>query len=506
MTVELRPLGVNCNIQCQYCYQNPQRDAGNLARRYDLDVIMKAVEEEGGPFALFGGEPLLLPLADLETLWKWGLARYGQNSVQTNGVLITDEHIRLFREYQVQVGLSLDGPSGLNDARWAGSLERTREATARVEAVIEQLCREGMPPTLIVTLHRGNATAEKLPAMHEWLKGLEAKGVRSARLHLLEVDHAEVRRTYALSSEENRAAIRSFATLETELATLRLDLFDDVRRMLLGRDDGVTCVWGACDPYTTSAVRGIEGNGQRSNCGRTNKDGIDFTNADDEGFERYLALYHTPQEHGGCQGCRFFLFCKGQCPGTALDNDWRNRSEHCSVWMESYERIEREMVESGQEPLSISPLRAPLEAFFLSAWETGHNTTLAHGLAMLRDRPDEVSFDSKTGVFDARGSANRLGFRLPSFTRVAWASDAAREVWAPRIARLKEVGPELEWRAVVAGLRSCAIVPTPGTPSGDEATPWEGARAVLGAAGRRPSPGRAAGEPRGDRPRPRLGG
>jgi hypothetical protein len=28
---ELRPLGVACNIQCQYCYQNPQRDAGNLA-------------------------------------------------------------------------------------------------------------------------------------------------------------------------------------------------------------------------------------------------------------------------------------------------------------------------------------------------------------------------------------------------------------------------------------------------------------------------------------------
>ncbi len=28
MSVELRPLGVQCNIQCQYCYQNPQRDAG----------------------------------------------------------------------------------------------------------------------------------------------------------------------------------------------------------------------------------------------------------------------------------------------------------------------------------------------------------------------------------------------------------------------------------------------------------------------------------------------
>ena len=238
MTVELRPLGVNCNIQCQYCYQNPQRDAGNLAKRYNLDVMMKAVEEEGGGFALFGGEPLLLPLADLETLWKWGLTRYGKNSVQTNGILITDEHIRLFQHYKVHVGLSLDGPSELNDARWAGNLERTREATSRVEAVIARLCVEGIPPTLIVTLHRGNAAAEKLPIMHGWFKSLERMGVRSARIHLLEVDHAEVRRTYALSPQENCEAVRSFAALETELTALKLDLFDDIRHMLAGARRG----------------------------------------------------------------------------------------------------------------------------------------------------------------------------------------------------------------------------------------------------------------------------
>src|SRR5262245_11811974 len=61
MGVEVRPLGVNCNIACQYCYQNPQRDAGNLAERYDLAEIKKAIEREGGPFVLFGGEPLLVP-------------------------------------------------------------------------------------------------------------------------------------------------------------------------------------------------------------------------------------------------------------------------------------------------------------------------------------------------------------------------------------------------------------------------------------------------------------
>ena len=126
-----------------------------------------------------------------------------------------------------------------------------------------------------------------------------------------------------------------------------------MRRMLLGQDSNAACVWTACDPYTTQAVRGVEGHGQRSNCGRTNKDGIDFVKGNKPGYERYLALYATPQEVGGCQDCRFFLMCKGQCPGTAIDGDWRNRTEHCEVWKAVYGLLETELVAEGKNPLSL---------------------------------------------------------------------------------------------------------------------------------------------------------
>jgi len=370
-------LGVACNIQCQYCYQNPQRDAGNVPRAYDLEAMKAAVEREGGPFTLFGGEGLLVPEDDLEALWAWGLERYGSNGVQTNGVLINDAHVRMFHRYQVQVGVSIDGPGELNDARWAGTPERTREATAKTEAAIERLCAEGIPPSLIVTLHRGNATAEKLPVMHDWLRRLEALGVTSARLHALEVDSDDVGVVYALSAEENLVAFSSFLGLEAELSTLGLDLFDDMRNLLLGTDDQTTCVWNACDPYTTRAVRGVEGMGQASNCGRTNKDGIDFVKAPVEGFERYLALYHTPQEHGGCADCRFFVMCKGQCPGTAIDGDWRNRTEHCDLWKGLFRGLEDQLLDAGEIPLSASPERRDVEAGFLELWATGESTSIA---------------------------------------------------------------------------------------------------------------------------------
>jgi uncharacterized protein len=121
----------------------------------------------------------------------------------------------------------------------------------------------------------------------------------------------------------------------------------------------------------------VEGHGQRSNCGRTNKDGIDFVKAAAPGFERYIALYLTPQADGGCQGCRFFLMCKGQCPGTAIDGDWRNRTEHCEVWKAIYGVLEEEMKAAGTAPLSISPRRETIERGALAAWASGQNPTIA---------------------------------------------------------------------------------------------------------------------------------
>lgn len=387
MSVELRPLGVKCNIQCQYCYQNPQRDAGNVLHAFDIERMKQAIEEEGGPFTMFGGEPLLVPKDILHDLWSWGLEKYGTNGMQTNGTLVDDEHIEMFRKYKVHVGMSIDGPGELNDVRWFGNLERTRDATEKSHAALARLCDENIPCSLIVTLHRGNATADKLPLMHDWFRHLDEMGLCSARLHALEVEDAAIAEKYALTNEENLAAFLSFHELEKELTNMSLDVFSDMRQLLLGTDGQTTCVWNACDSYTTNAVRGVEGNGQRSNCGRTNKDGIDFVKSDTAGFERYIALYHTPQDNGGCKDCRFFLMCKGQCPGTAIDGDWRNKSVDCGLWMALFERLETALLAAGEAPVSVSPNRTDVENAMISAWLSGNNISISMAMDALRGSP-----------------------------------------------------------------------------------------------------------------------
>jgi uncharacterized protein len=78
MTIKVRPIGVLCNLSCKYCYQSPQRQAGNIDNSYDVELMKLAVQEEGGSFTLFGGEPLLLPEQDLEELLSWGFQQFGK--------------------------------------------------------------------------------------------------------------------------------------------------------------------------------------------------------------------------------------------------------------------------------------------------------------------------------------------------------------------------------------------------------------------------------------------
>jgi len=197
MSIEIRPVGVKCNIGCQYCYQNVLRDAGWEAdSRTDLVALKAAIEARNESFHLFGGEPLLTPIDELEELFRWGYERFGENNLQTNGVLINDRHIEMFNKYCVRVGISIDGPGALNDARWAGSLARTRAATEASMAAIGRLCREHEAPSLMIQLTRCNASGERLEELCAWLKSMHELGVTSARVHILEIDDDAVRERF----------------------------------------------------------------------------------------------------------------------------------------------------------------------------------------------------------------------------------------------------------------------------------------------------------------------
>jgi hypothetical protein len=168
-----------------------------------------------------------------------------------------------------------------------------------------------------------------------------------------------------------------------------------------------------------------------------NKEGIGFIKADTSGYERYLALYRTPQSDNGCAGCRFFLMCKGQCPGTAIDGDWRNRTEHCEEWKYLFGVIERRMIKQGKTPLTIQPLRFELERRQVEAWEHGENPSINRSLA--------AWYKEQTNGGDAAATSavpDPTVRPTPRF-RVSWVGEPAREKWQVRLERLQSAMEDL---------------------------------------------------------------
>lgn len=387
MSVELNPSGVACNIGCVYCYENPLRDAKNVNVPWDWEKV-RAELDKHGQFSLHGGEPFLAPIDRIEKALEYGFKRHGATGAQTNGTLITEAHIDLFKRYNTHIGISCDGPERCSDARAAGTQEETRAATKKTTDIIERLHREGIQVSIITTLWRGNCHEDTFWMLCEWFERLDKLGLRWVNLHYLEVDSRQASKL-RVDTPILIQRMKHLMGMERSFKNLRFENFKAYQNLLRGNTEGTNCVWHACDVMTTPAVQGINGQGELTNCNRTNKMGVDWKKADTSGIERQHALYNTPYNYGGCKGCRFFLMCKGECPGTGLDGDWRNRTEHCEVIMAIFEHYENMMIDLGQTPASLSPCRPKWEQEFFA----GNRPTAAHG--------DAPHGDSKHG--DAHG-------------------------------------------------------------------------------------------------------
>lgn len=141
----IKPTSYDCNLNCVYCfYKKTSRLYGEGKHRMNYETLEKLISEainysEGGPciFSWQGGEPLLAGIEFFKKVIEYQ-KKYGKsgqkisNSIQTNGTLINEEWIKLFKEYNFFIGISLDGPREIHnyyrkDFRGKGSFNRVME-------------------------------------------------------------------------------------------------------------------------------------------------------------------------------------------------------------------------------------------------------------------------------------------------------------------------------------------------------------------------------------------
>ncbi|MGM0904178.1 MAG: anaerobic sulfatase maturase [Bacillota bacterium] len=117
-----------CNLACGYCYYSRCNGRPENIERIEDDVLEKFIREYMAikkgvvPFAWQGGEPLLAGIDFFKKVVQHQ-ASYApdntiiSNAIQTNGTLINEQWAQFFKRYNFLVGVSLDGPEEINDAR-----------------------------------------------------------------------------------------------------------------------------------------------------------------------------------------------------------------------------------------------------------------------------------------------------------------------------------------------------------------------------------------------------
>ena len=124
----IKPVGSACNLDCDYCYylgkaelygNHQPKMSDELLERY-ISQYIEAVQVPVVTFCWHGGEPLLAGLEFFEKAValqnKYRGTKQIENSLQTNGLLLTPEWCDFFRRNNFLIGISLDGPKDIHDA------------------------------------------------------------------------------------------------------------------------------------------------------------------------------------------------------------------------------------------------------------------------------------------------------------------------------------------------------------------------------------------------------
>jgi uncharacterized protein len=133
-----------CNIDCRYCYLTDRANTTRMTPERAVEAFRRlaafpTVRDEAS-MIWHAGEPLVLGVDWYEQVFA-GIAAAAPSGlkvhhcVQTNAMLIDDDWCRLFRDWKVNVGVSVDGPREMHDAervdrKGRGTFDRTMAGIA----------------------------------------------------------------------------------------------------------------------------------------------------------------------------------------------------------------------------------------------------------------------------------------------------------------------------------------------------------------------------------------
>ena len=218
----------DCNLRCPYCFTGAKfaREMSAETARQSAEFVIDHAKEHGqrAVFSFFGGEPMMAydTLREMVLHAEKVAEERGVHAVfrmNTNGLLIKEEHLAFFEQHDLIFILSIDGNQAMHDAE-----RRTESGHGSFEALAKKLPRflehnPGMMASVVVTPTNLPHTADGIRFLFD--AGFRFLIIKPDITQPWSEDHvAELSRQYELVAEDYLARMRRGDDLY-------LNLFDD---------------------------------------------------------------------------------------------------------------------------------------------------------------------------------------------------------------------------------------------------------------------------------------
>ncbi|WP_279161422.1 anaerobic sulfatase-maturation protein [Muribaculum intestinale] len=339
-----KPAGSSCNLACEYCYylekKNLYKDA-SADRRYVMSddmlerFIKMYIESQSMPQILFswhGGETLMRPLSFykkvIELQKKYGGGLVIDNSIQTNGTLLTDEWCRFFKDNNWLVGVSVDGPQEFHDEYRRNNIGAP--SFHKVMRGINLLKKHGVEWNALAVVNDFNADYPL--DFYHFFKEIECRYIQFTPIVERIIPHTDGR-TLASPMDAHDAPLADFSVSPAQWGEFLCTIFDewvknDVGQYFIQLFDSTLANWagvqpGVCTMARTCGHAGVmEFNGDVYSCDHfvfpeyklgniREKTLVEMMYSDRQqkfGTDKYDSL------PGQCRRCKYLFACNGECP------------------------------------------------------------------------------------------------------------------------------------------------------------------------------------------------
>ena len=343
LTLLIKPAAGLCNMNCSYCFYKSASEAreNRIMAKATVDELIRKINayQPSALSVMFqGGEPTLAGLDYFEYFVQSVKDNIGipvSYALQTNGLLTDEKFAKLFKENNFLIGVSLDGNRKTNNRY------RTDKNGESVLPQVLNSCsvlkKYGVDFNILSVIDGKNAA--DIESTWQYFKKHGFK-------YLQFIPYVDEVNGIALSAEAYGEFLKkSFDLWQEEWERgnyISVRHIDNYINVLLGNPPENCAMCGVCGSYFV-----VEANGDLFPCdfycGEEYKLGSIFDENPFKMNEKQRAFIEKSHIiHESCNGCEYYILCRGGCRRDRTDNYTRNK--YCAAYKEFFDYSADRMV------------------------------------------------------------------------------------------------------------------------------------------------------------------